>query len=348
MLLTQNNDFLLLCISLHRITFLSFEEKKILLKKLDSSYSLALLSIEEIEKIIHRKIFRHKDWNGSENLRRAKIALHYCFTLNVKIIFYEDEEYPELLKQISDPPLLLYCRGNEKILCDKSVSVVGTRRLTQMGKLAAKQFAFDAVIHGENVVSGLANGADGFAHQGALDAYFEALDKQENMDLLGRTVGVLPTAIDEIYPVSHKKMAVQIIQTGGCLISEYEPGMEMANWHFVGRNRIIAGLSPATVVIEAPPGSGALITAEFALEYDRDLMFHQVTFQDNAKAVAEIISRSLEMEHASGKVSKHKIENRPEKFLEAGAPVIKDYKEYCETLGSIPGTFTKLIQGTLF
>lgn len=344
----QNNDIELLRVSLHRISFLKLEEKKNLLKKLDSSYSLALLSIEEIEKNINRKLKDSVYWNGKENLHRAEIALHYCKTFGIKILYCEDINYPELLKQISDPPFLLFCRGNERILCDKTVSVVGTRRLTQNGKLAAKKFAYDAVMHGVNVVSGLANGADGFAHQGAVDAWYDAVETGKDVSLLGRTIAVLPCAIDEIVPASHRRMACQILESGGCIVSEYEPKAEMATWHYVGRNRIIAGLSPATVVVEAPAGSGALITAEFALEYDRDVMFHEVTFSGKASEIAEIVHKQLENAHAAGKVSKYKIENRPEKFLEAGAPVIKDYKEYCTALDSVPGCYTQIIQGTLF
>jgi len=348
MLHIQNNDFKLLCLSLHRITFLRFVEKKKLLKKLDSSYSLALLSIEEIEKILNRKLKNRAVWNGLENLRRAKIALHYCDYLDVKIVMFDDSEYPPLLLQIADPPFLLFCRGNVKLLAEKSVSVVGTRKLTPSGKTAAINFAYEAVNQGVHVVSGLANGADGFAHQGALNAYYDVLETNGDVSQLGRTIAVLPSAIDEVYPASHRLMAAKIVETGGCLVSEYEPKFEMASWHFVGRNRIIAGLSPGTVVIEAPAGSGALITAEFALEYNRELMFHQVAFQEKARIVAGVVEKQLIYNYASGKVSKHKLENRPEVFLEAGAPVIKNYNDYCEALGSIPGTFTINEQGILF
>lgn len=347
---TQNKDYWLLCLSLHRISFLKLEEKKNLLKKLDSSYSLALLSIEEIGNLVGHEIKRHADWDGHENLHGAQIALYHCERLGIKILLCEDAAYPELLRQISDPPFLLFCRGNEKILCERSVSVVGTRRLTQQGKVSAKLFAYDAVVHGVNVISGLANGADGFAHQGALDAFYDAQEKNLDVSKIGRTVAVLPCAIDEILPVSHKRMAAQILETGGCLISEYEPGAEMAKWHFVGRNRIIAGLSPGTVVIEAPAGSGALITADFALEYNRDVMFHISAFCDPAKSISGIIRNQLEKDYSDGRVSKYKVENMPEKFLEAGAPIIKDFNEYCVALGSLE-TFQAVntqIQGTLF
>ena len=137
--------------------------------------------------------------------------------------------------------------------------------------------------------------------------------------MLGKTIAVLPSSIDEILPASHKRMAAQIIQSGGLLVSEYEPGMGMAKWHYVERNRIIAALSPATVVIEAPAGSGALITADFALEYGRDVMFHEIAFCENAQKVSHLVYTDLEKAHAKGTVSRYKLENTPEKYLEAGA-----------------------------
>lgn len=337
-------------ISIGRITFLTFSQKKLLNKNIDSSYELSLLSIEEIEKIVGKK---HNDriiWNGEENLHRARIALHYCKLLKIQLLLHSEQNYPELLRQICDPPYLLFCKGDVSVLTQgKSVSVVGTRRVTMEGKSAALKFAYEAAKNGCNVVSGLANGVDGLAHQGVINAYFDELERGNDTSNLGKTIAVLPSGIDEIIPANHKRMAQQILQIGGLLISEYEPKMNMANWHFVGRNRIIAGLSPATVVIEAPAGSGALITAEFALENNRDVMFHQAAFGKQAVQLADSAFKELEKAHAVGKVSKYKMENCPQKFIEAGAPIIKNYNDYCSCLIELPGTrSSQPIQGTLF
>lgn len=328
---------LLLYLSLGRITFLTCQEKIFLSKNIDSANKLALLSIEEIEKLINRSLSKRSKWDGNENFRMAQASLYYCKKLNIRILLHSDLEYPEVLRQISDPPFLLFCRGNINLLTGKSVSVVGTRRLSIDGKNAAKTFAYDAVMDGCNVISGLAQGADGFAHQGALDAYYDCLANSKNAELLGKTIAVLPSAIDEIVPSGHKRLAAQILESNGLLISEYEPGMAIANWHFVGRNRIIAGLSPATVVIEAPAGSGALITADFALENGRDVMFHKVCFQEKAEEIASLVKRQLKIDFSIGKVSKYKIENTPEKYLEAGAPIITSYNDYCKALKEAPG-----------
>lgn len=345
MLLTDEN--LIFHLSLARISFLKFSEKKILSKKIDNSHSLSLVSIEDIERIIDRRLSGKALWNGRENLRMAEISLHHCKAMGIKILLHDERDYPELLRQIDDPPYLLYCRGDEKLLSERSVSLVGTRRLSPDGKKAARDFAYQAVCDGCNVVSGLAAGADSFSHKGAVDAYFDYLEKGLDTMSLGKTIAVLPGAIDQIIPSSNKNLAAQILQSGGLIISEYEPASLTAKWHFVQRNRIIAGLSPATVVVEAPAGSGSLITADFALDMGRDLMFHKATFGRLAEQIARASNAVLESEHALGKVSKYKVENRPEKFIEAGAPVITDYMDYKKCLAEAPGSRNP-VQGCLF
>lgn len=352
MLLTEQNyqdESVILKLFLARITFLTLQEKKKFTNNIDSLSKLALCSIEDICNEIGRKIKNRIPWNGKENLRAAKIAAYKCMQLKCEILYIDDPDYPELLRQISDPPFLLFCRGNHKLLKEPSVSVVGTRKITPAGREATKKFAYDAAMDGCNVVSGLAVGVDGNAHQGAVDAFFDTDEKGGDTSVIGKTIAVMPSAIDEIFPNGQKHLAGQILQTGGCLVSEYEPGDEMANWHFVGRNRIIAGLSPATVVIEAPAGSGALITADFALDYNRDLFFHEATFGQMADQVAKVVSDDLEKLFAAGRVSKHKLESRPEKFIKDGAPVIKDYKDYCRALAESPGTRSaNIVQQKLF
>ena len=348
----QNNSIenLIFDISLARITFLSCKEKNILSKKLDSYYSLALLSIEEIFKIIDKPISSRAQWNGAENLKAAQKAAQICLNRGFKLIKNDDAAYPELLRNIEDPPFVLYCWGNVSALTEKSVSVVGTRRLTAQGRKAAFQFAFDAAKDGCNVVSGLAYGADFYAHKGAVDAFYD-IDTDLQVPSVGKTIAVLPSGIDEIVPSVNKSLAGRILKSGGCIISEYEPGSMMASWHFVARNRIVAGLSPATVVIEAPVGSGALITADMALEDGRDVFFHKAAISDDAEHVSEIVRRDLEVRFARKEVSKYKIENTISKYLEAGAGVITSYDDYKTALSEMPGVRNArqaLVQGELF
>ncbi len=338
----KSEDFLILALSLARISFLNFNQKKNLLKKLDSPRSLVLLSIEEIFKLAGCGGQSQAHWDGEENLRLATSTAYQCKRLGIKILLYDDEAYPEALRQISDPPFALFVRGDFGLLKGRCLSVVGTRRLSQAGRLAARSFAYEATVDGCNIVSGLAAGADSYAHSGALDAFYDG--KAE-----GRTIAVLPSAIDNIVPYTNKRLAAAVLQSGGCLVSEYEPGNSGGKWQYIARNRIVAGISEATVVIEAPAGSGALITADFALEDGRDLFFHKVAFEAAAQKISEIVKTDLEKSFAAGRISRYKIENTPERFLSAGAPVIKDYNDYCKALAELPGirSITPL-QGELF
>ncbi|MCR4580759.1 MAG: DNA-protecting protein DprA [Treponema sp.] len=347
---TQNNsdENLIFNISLARISFLSCKEKNILSKKLDSSRSLALLSIEEIFKFLDRPASSRAEWNGQANFLAAQRIADICYKRGFKLLGMENPEYPELLRNIEDPPFLLYCRGDTSVLKEPCVSLVGTRRLTPLGRKAAHDFAYDAVKAGLGVVSGLAYGADAYAHKGAVDAFYD-IYPEKGINKLGKTVAVLPSGIDQILPSGNKTLAEKILKSGGCIISEYEPGLPMAPWHYVARNRIIAGLSPAVVVIEAPVGSGALITADFALEDGRDVFFHQAALSMAAQEVSADVKRDLELRFARKEVSKYKIENSVRKYLEAGAVVIKDYKDYCRALVEAPGERQPpLLQGELF
>ena len=345
----NSEDSRILALSVAQISFLDFNQKKKLAKNLDSPYSLALQSIEEIFKLAGCKEKSRAVWNGAFNLRMAKAADWQCERLGIKVLFYDDEDYPEALRQIADPPYALFLRGNAELLNGRCLSVVGTRRLSQAGREAARSFCRDAAFDGCNVVSGLAAGADSYAHLGALDAYFDCAAKAWELASIGRTIAVLPGAIDNIVPYTNKKLAAQILQSGGCLVSEYGPGMPTGKWQFIARNRIVAGLSEATVVIEAPAGSGALITADFALEDGRDLFFHEVAFASAASRISELVQADLEKEFAAGRVSKYKMENTPQKFLNSGAPVIKNYKDYCAALVEMPGLRSIApLQGELF
>lgn len=341
----ETDETLLLTLSVARIPFLDFNQKKKLLKNLDSPQSLVLQSIEDIYKLLQCQKVSKPYWNGADNLRMAKAEVYQCKRLGIKILLYDDPLYPEALRQIADPPFLLFVRGNENLLGGPNVSVVGTRRLSTAGREAAKSFAYDAAVDGCNVVSGLAYGADACAHQGALDAFYDKPDGGGS----GRTIAVLPCAIDDIVPYTNRRLAAQILQSGGCIVSEYAPGTPTQKRNFVARNRIVAGMSEATVVIEAPNGSGALITADFALEEGRDVFFHEVAFGDAAESISQIVKNGLEKDFAAGRVSKFKLENCPERFLKAGAPVIKDYKDFCVALTEMPGVrSTGPVQGELF
>ena len=171
-----------------------------------------------------------------------------------------DAAYPPLLAAIHDPPSQLFLRGEGESanLADPAVAVVGARACSAYGRSVARSLARELAAAGLVVVSGMARGIDGEAHRGALDSD-------------GVTVAVLGCGVDRDYPAAHAELARRICGRG-LVISEYEPGVEPAPWRFPARNRIIAGLCAATIVVEARERSGALITADFALEEGRDVM----------------------------------------------------------------------------
>ena len=165
--------------------------------------------------------------------------------------------YPPLLAELHDPPSRLFVRGEAEALSRPGVAVVGARSCSAYGAQVARTLARELAAAGVVVVSGLARGVDGEAHRGAVEAG-------------GRTVAVLGCGIDRDYPRSHAELARRVVASGA-VVSEYPPGVEPAPWRFPARNRIIAGLSLATVVVEARERSGALITADFALELGREV-----------------------------------------------------------------------------
>jgi len=171
-----------------------------------------------------------------------------------------DEAYPPLLRAIHDPPPVLHLRGESGagMLQLPAVAVVGARSCSSYGRSVARSLGRELAAAGLVVVSGMARGVDGEAHRGALDAG-------------GSTVAVLGCGIDRDYPAAHAELARRICERG-LVVSEYEPGVEPAPWRFPARNRIIAGLCRATVVVEARERSGALITADFALEEGREVL----------------------------------------------------------------------------
>jgi DNA processing protein len=165
--------------------------------------------------------------------------------------------YPPLLAELHDPPRELHVRGSLDSLGRPAVAVVGARSCSAYGAQVARWIGRELAAAGLVVVSGLARGVDGEAHRGALEAE-------------GLTVAVLGCGIDRDYPRSHAVLAARIAESGA-VVSEYPPGVEPAPWRFPARNRIIAGLALATIVVEARERSGALITADFAMELGRDV-----------------------------------------------------------------------------
>ncbi len=177
--------------------------------------------------------------------------------LGVGILTILDKDYPPLLRQIENPPVVLYVRGEILIDTARTLAIVGTRRSSRYGRTVAGKLARDLARLGLTAVSGLAIGIDTAAHKGALES--------------GITVAVLGSGLGHIYPASNARLAEQICKQRGSLISEYPINMPPSKWTFPQRNRIISGISRGVIVIEAPQRSGALITARLAVEQGREV-----------------------------------------------------------------------------
>jgi DNA processing protein len=250
----------ILPLAVHRAGFLKPKEKLLLGEVLESSEHLQHFTVRELERTIGRRLKRAV-WNPQTLLADAESDARYLGKHGFSWITYWSPQYPVLLREIYDSPYVLYIRGNLPAQQTALLSVVGTREPTGKAKQAAFRLGFEAAGSGVGVVSGLAKGIDGAAHRGALSGK-------------GSTIAVLGSGIDGIYPSTNKKLAVRILQSGGCIISEYPPGTPPRRHNFPARNRIISGMSQVTAVIQCPERSGALITADYALDQGRELVVH--------------------------------------------------------------------------
>ena len=179
-------------------------------------------------------------------------------TSGAHVLTWDNPDYPSLLRQISAAPPVIFVRGGFEPVDQWAVAIVGTRRLSAYGRLVAHDLATGLARNGITIVSGLARGIDGVAHRAALEAD-------------GRTIAVMGCGIDRVYPPEHRDLAHAIVAGQGAIVTDFPLGTEPSSANFPARNRLISGLSLGVVVIEAGERSGALITARFALEQDREV-----------------------------------------------------------------------------
>ncbi len=192
-----------------------------------------------------QKIFPEAEMQKLVKARAAAITLR-------------DKAYPYLLRNIPNPPFVLYARGELTAADDLAIAIVGTRKITSYGRMVTTQISKDLAERGVTIVSGLARGVDMAAHTAALEAG-------------GRTIAVLGCGVDIVYPPEHARLAAKIVERGA-IVSEFSLGAPPEAGNFPARNRIISGLCSASIITEAPERSGALITADFAREHGREVM----------------------------------------------------------------------------
>jgi len=230
---------------------ISLRQKHALLERFRDPEALYRAAAEEVPEAV-REALQNKD------LSPAKKILSRCREQGIRVIALTDSAYPTRLRYIPDPPLVLYCLGKLPGWEDMPViGVVGTRKASPYGCTTAYSMGGQLSACGALVVSGLALGIDAEAMRGALAAG-------------GMTVGVLGCGVDIVYPKHNQQLFSQVLEKG-CLISEYPPGTQPAPWLFPERNRIISGMSNGVLIVEAPEKSGALITAQDAMEQGRDV-----------------------------------------------------------------------------
>jgi len=209
-----------------------------------------------------RSILKNEDLAAGVNRYRmafdtTRMELQYK-KLNITYLGMEDDRYPRRLKEIDDPPVLLYVRGNVDLLNEPAVAMVGSRKASTDGLRRTALFAEMLAEEGFVIISGMALGVDAAAHEGALRAR-------------GRTIAVLGGGVDHIYPKENRTIYESILNQGGAIVSETAPGMKPAPWSFPARNRIISGLSMGVMIAEAGEKSGSLITARRAVDQNRNL-----------------------------------------------------------------------------
>ncbi len=252
----KNNEALQYWVSLLRVPGVGPKNFQKLLMAFGSPKGVFAASLNKIKEAGIRQSVAESIKNTSVDKPLADIDWlqsddnHHIITLDCK-------EYPQLLKQISNPPPLLYVHGHLSLLNDPQLAIVGSRNPTQGGKTSAYDFAKYLAQSGLCINSGLALGIDGYAHQGALDAD-------------APTIAVIATGIDRVYPARHRDLAHKIVAQGA-IVSEFPIGIQPKAENFPRRNRIISGLSHGTLVVEAALQSGSLITARLASEQGREV-----------------------------------------------------------------------------
>ena len=270
---------------------------------------------------------------------------------NVKPVTYWSEEYPDKLKVISDPPLVIYTKGDVSLLKKKSISIVGTRKPTMYGKIVCENFTKELSSAGLVTISGLAYGIDTIVAEKTLEAG-------------GKTIAVLAGGLDSIYPAQNTSLAGRILETGGLLVSEYKIGTKPVNYQFISRNRIVSALGLGTLIVEAGKSSGTMTTANFALEQSRELFAIPGNINSSQSEGTnslidqmpdiftispERILYKLNIRKKSAPKSEVQIEMGENKIIELLSTGEKTFDELCDGTGmSASELSTKLIKMEMF
>lgn len=298
-----------------------------------------------------------------ELMQSAANILNTVETHNGGIISTHDDAYPTLLKEIHCPPPILYYKGDVNNLSLPQLAIVGSRHASHQGLNNTRMFSSHLANSGFTITSGLALGVDGAAHQAIL-----SLNESSQIECLSRaakTVAVMATGIDDIYPKRHRVMAHKIVEQGGTLVSEFPPLSPPKADHFPRRNRIISGLSLGVIVVEAAVKSGSLITAHDALEQGREVFAipgsihspqskgcHQLikngaTLVENSRDIIEHLDGMMGHAYQQHTMAAQMCINKEEKNARPTDDLTKDEKHILQVLGFEQLTINQLIESTL-
>lgn len=268
-------------IALHLLDNLGAQRIRLLLQAVEHPQLIFRLDRHELQSIrgigpkTAEEVLGFNEWDEVDHI------LEKTEHTGTQIMTYWDDDYPHLLREIYDPPLMLWIKGDRSVLDTEAISIVGTRRVGNYGKKMARKFAKELVDYDLTIISGLAYGTDGAAHQATVDAG-------------GKTVAVLGSGIDWIYPSDHKGLAKEIVATGGAVISEFPLGTAPEMGNFPVRNRIVSGMSLGTLVVASGLEGGSMITAKSALDQNREVFVipHSVG-HPNAIGCNSLIKRGM-------------------------------------------------------
>ncbi len=243
-------------------------EKKTLFNRYGSVKEIFKLSKSGIKSIIGRGWQGHK-YDPEKFLKDAEKTTLFIEKTGIKIARFDEPLYPKSLTFIPDLPFLIYYKGNISYNYEKSIAIVGTREPDDEGTYETEKISDALAKNGFSIVSGLAKGIDSISHSMAIKNG-------------GKTLAILGCGIDRTYPAENRALARDILDNDGAIISEYPPGVPPQKWFFPRRNRIIVGLSRATLIMQAPKKSGSLITAVLCADYDKDLFVYKSIDENKA------------------------------------------------------------------
>ena len=231
---------------------------KKLISHFGSAHEVFRLSGRELMQVGGMAHYRAKAIAGFSNWSKVERELDYAEKNGIQVISYTDSLYPNRLKHCEDGPLVIFVKGTANLCANRMMSIVGTRRLTEYGKSMTRNLVESLAPYGVTVVSGLAYGVDGEAHRACVDFGIP-------------TIAVLGHGLNKIYPPAHTRLANEMVENGGALISEFSIESKPDRENFPQRNRIVAGMCDATLVVESAARGGSIITAELANDYHRDV-----------------------------------------------------------------------------